>query len=248
MNTVFGTSLYTYTLSYIIGSIVKNMYKTDEEKEYFWNIFTRYISFFNAWSCIITIYRYIIPNVRSYASLMSHGDDEFVNDLFTFSAYLFVDGLFSLPDIIKKINTDTITSILHHFIGGLGIFIIASQRQGLGMGAYFAATEISTPLLHISWILYNNKINGLVTNIVFGAFYIVFTVSRILTIPLLSYYLWINSNITATLPIFHWFMVYFGCGSLIALNILWYVMLTIKFGNLLGCHPANKAECKRKLD
>jgi len=245
---VFGTYLLIYAFLYIIGYLTKAIFKTDEEKEHYWNIFTRCVSFFNAWSCIVTIYQYIIPNIGSYASLMAGGDDEFVNDLFRFSAYLFVDGIFDLSRLIKNPNTDAITSFLHHFIGGLGIFIIATHRQGLGLGAYFSATEISTPLLHISWILYTNKINGLFTTIIFGSFYIVFTVSRILTIPLLSYYLWINYNITATVQIFHRFMVYFGCGSLMTLNILWFIMLTIKIANLLGCLQTNKSECKLNQD
>jgi hypothetical protein len=179
---------------------------------------------------------------------MYNGEVGFVNGLLRFSAYLFVDGIFFIPEIIKNPNTDTITSILHHCVGGLGIFIIATQRQGLGMGAYFATTEISTIVLHISWILYVNKIKGIFTTIIFSLFYMIFTLSRILTIPILIYYLWINANITATLPIFHWFMVYIGCYSLMILNVIWFIMLTRKVVPMLYCNDSIRNKEKIKQD
>ena len=197
-------------------------------EQYWWDCFTRVISFVNAVFCINGIVRYILPNPGSYLFLLAEGDDGFVNTLYCFAAYLFVDGLFNTPQYLKKLNTDSITSLLHHYVGGLGIYMIAANRNGLGLGAYFAATEISTPLLNISWFLHTNKIKGTFTNLIFGLFYIVFTISRILTIPFLMYYLYTNNTIIGELSLGKYIMVYGGSLTLVLLNVTWFAMLTKK--------------------
>lgn len=211
-----------YLFIYIIASYIRLRLKSNE-KEYFWNCFTRVVSLTNAISCIYNVY-YITSD---YINLKYVGTNYFVDNLFRFSAYLFVDGLFILF-YTRKINTDFLTSIAHHFVGGFGIYLIAHQRLGLGLGAYFAGTEISTPFLSLSWLLYTNKINNWFTYAVFGLLYLVFTISRIFTIPLLCYYIWYNTVDIFGLNITEFIMVYFGSGVLMLLNITWYILLTKK--------------------
>ncbi len=209
------TLLFVYIFMYIL---LKN-------HEHRWNVFTRLVSLCNSFQCtamaiyMVTVYYTDIMDINWV------GDDNVINSLRMFSTYLFIDGIFCLPSIISKPNLNGLTSILHHFVGGFGIYLIAKQRMGLGLGVYFAWTEVSTPLLNLSWYYYTNKIK---TKFVYGLFYIVFTLSRIVTIPVILGYIYVNRNIIYQLPSLHYWMVHGGSYTLITLNIVWFVMLTRK--------------------
>jgi hypothetical protein len=196
------------------------------------------MSMINAIQCVKGVLTSILFKTGDYYDLNYVGDDGLIHTLTWFYIYLLVDGSFMLLttiskaieniENIKNINTSDITSLLHHFVGGFGIYLISRQRLGLGLGIYFAFTEISTPLLNISWFLYSNNIKGKWVNYIFIVFYLVFIASRILTIPSLIDYIKSNNNNIEQLSIINYIMVYLGTSVLMILNITWVMMLTIK--------------------
>jgi len=139
--------------------------------------------------------------------------------LFQFSYYLFVDGLFQLPDL-KNFSFPLLLSILHHLVGGLGIYMIANNEMGFFLGYYFALTEISTPFLNLSWFFRKDFL--------FKIFYIFFFSSRIATFPLLLEYLSDNTEYIMLLPVQQRFMSFYGSYTLIVLNLVWFIFMTKK--------------------
>ena len=206
------------------------MYALLKNHEYMWNVFTRLVSLCNSFQCTAMAIYTVAVYYTEIFDINWVGNDNVIRSLYMFSTYLFIDGIFCLPSIVSKPNLNGLTSILHHFVGGFGIYLIAKQRMGLGLGVYFAWTEVSTPLLNLSWYYYTNKIK---TNnkIVYGLFYIVFTLSRIVTIPAILGYIYVNRNIIYQLPSLHYWMVHGGSYVLITLNIVWFVMLTRKLNS-----------------
>jgi len=199
-----------------------------------WNIFTRIGSTLNAIRCVYMVIAVIKSSDQDkYYNLSTVGDDYVITTLYLFSAYLFVDGVFHIPSLIRNPSYSSILSILHHFVGGLGIYLIAARNLGLGLGIYFAWTEVSTPLLNMSWVLYNYKIKNLFTYLIFGMFYIIFVIARICTIPILISYIIYNHDIIHKLGWIEFIMVYYGSGILASLNITWWIMLTRKLYEMI---------------
>ena len=210
-----------YTLVYILLQKIIN-------HEYLWEIFTRSVSLINALQCIGFVFSYVMPNWNNYLHLNEVGHPDVIRGLYWFAAYLIVDGLFYLPRFITTPTIPEFTTVVHHFVGGFGIYLIAEQRRSLWLGSYFAWTEISTPLLHLSWVFYTNKIVNRWSKVVFGSFYLAFGFARIATIPILIYYINSNSILISKEPLLQWFMVYAGSGTLILLNSIWFIMLSFK--------------------
>lgn len=178
-------------------------------------------SILNALQCVYMVFYYFDNN---YLNLLYTGNEYVVNSLFWFASYLFIDGSFKVKSVITNCDTKGITSLLHHFVGGLGIFMIAYNRKGLGLGIYFAFTELSTPFLNLSWLAHSH--NFKYAKLLFILFYITFLLCRIVTIPWLIYYLIHNYSLIETLPWYDYSMVYGGCLTLIFLNIIWFIMLS----------------------
>ena len=230
LNPVFTNAfiviLSCYLPLYLITLFIKN--------NDLWNIFTRITSTLNAMSCVYMVINVITSeNMNIYYNMVTEGDDHVITSLYWFAAYLFVDGVFYIPTLIRKPNFQTVMSMLHHFVGGLGIYLIAHEQLGLGLGLYFAGTEISTPLLNLSWILYNYNIKNLFAYIEFGIFYFVFVIARIFTIPILVNYLIYNHEYIQTLTGVKFLLAYCGSGTLALLNITWSIMLTLKIWGML---------------
>lgn len=203
-----------------------------------WNIFTRITSTLNAISCIYMVINVITSeNMNIYYDMVTEGDDHVITSLYWFAAYLFVDGMFYIPTLILKPNFQTVMSMVHHFVGGLGIYLIAYEQLALGLGLYFAGTEVSTPLLNLSWVLYTYNIKNLFAYIEFGIFYFVFVIARIFTIPILVNYLILNHDNIQTLTGVKFVLAYCGSGTLALLNITWSIMLTLK---ILGIVKSKK--------
>lgn len=211
--------------------------------KYSWEIFTRSVSLLNAIQCIWMVFGYVLPNYSQYFKLDHPGTPDLVRGLHWFAAYLLVDGLFYLPDFITSPTVQMFTTVAHHFVGGFGIYLIAREGRALGLGTYFAWTEISTPLLHLSWILYTNKIVNRWATTIFISFYLVFGLARIATIPILLSWIRTNSDLIAIEPFIQRSMAYVGSWTLIGLNSVWFIMLTIKASKMLCPVPP-----KRKKD
>lgn len=195
----------------------------------YWDIFTRIMSTINAIVCINAIYRVLTcETITIYSFLYHYGSNTLANGLTWFYIYLLVDGGFYLIYFIRNVNLSNFTTLAHHVVGGYGIYLIATERMGLGVGLYFAATEISTPLLNLSWYLYTNKIENKFSNMIFTLFYIVFVLTRVITIPFLCYYLYVNHISIQQLNWLHYIMLYGGSSCLVGLNIVWTIMLSKK--------------------
>jgi len=197
-------------------------FKTLSKNNNLWELFNAMFSTINAVQCVYVVFKY--ANYKYY-DLLYEGDDYVIQSLYYFAAYLFVDGIFIFSSTYRKPDSRRITSLLHHFVGGIGIFMIALNRKGLGLGLYFAGTELSTPLLNISWLSYYYNIK---VKIIYLLFYLTFVFARILTIPLLISYLINNSYSIDNLSIGKYTMVYGGSSVLILLNLTWFIMLTKK--------------------
>ncbi len=118
-----------------------------------WDISTRTVSTANAVRCIyISVYSLLYYYQKMW-DFNWQGDDLIIKYLYGFSSYLLIDGIFS----VIKVNKISITNIIHHIVGGYGIYLIVTRRLGLGFGIYFCFTELSTPFLNISWFLYNSN-------------------------------------------------------------------------------------------
>jgi hypothetical protein len=190
---------------------------------FFWNCFTRFISTLNSIQCIYFSIYILFTESQIFQLYYSTNNVSF---LYRFSNYLLVDGLFHL--ILFYINPKSqklsdLTFVIHHFIGSLGIFFIANENKGIFLGCYFAFTELSTPLLHLSWLIRHQKI--------FKIFYFAFFTCRLLTAPLLSLYLFLNRHEINQLPLIHYVMVYYGSICIFLLNCIWFIYLTQKYRN-----------------
>ncbi len=194
---------------------------------YKWDCFTRIMSTINAVQCTC-MSLYVLNNNVGIWNILQGGEDLETYSLLSFATYLFVDGLLQLPDLITQFSPSLVLSVLHHFVGGYGIYLIGSRRIGLFLGIYFAITEISTPFLNLSWWFYRNKIQNVESKSVFITFYILFVVFRIFTIPLLGLYLFINFSTINNLKLVEYVMVYYGSLILVLLNSIWFIMLSIK--------------------
>ena len=217
-----------YFILHKILSQIESLENKITRHEYSWEIFTRIVSLFNSLQCIGFVFSYVMPNFNDYLELNEVGHPDVIRGLYWFAAYLIVDGVFCLREFVKTPTIPNLTTVVHHFVGGFGIYLIAEQRRSLWLGSYFAWTEISTPLLHISWVLYTNKIDNKWSRGVFLSFYLVFGLARIATIPILIYYIDHNSLLIYQNPLLQWFMVYAGSGTLIILNSVWFIMLSLK--------------------
>ena len=184
-----------------------------------WDSFTRAVSLCNALQCIYMVIR-TATNTSDLFNFEYQPNPYSTNSLFIFSAYLCVDGIFQLPDLLN-FSFGSILSIIHHMVGGFGIYLIANERLGFFLGFYFAMTEISTPFLNLSWFYR--------TDLTFGIFYFLFIFSRIASIPLLLYYLNQNAIHIYQLSSLKSFMCFYASYALIALNCIWSVFLTTKF-------------------
>jgi hypothetical protein len=183
-----------------------------------WDKFTRLISTINAIQCISMVYNetFYTETVGLY-NIYYIADEKSLKSLYFFASYLFVDGIFQLFD---KLSLNLILSLLHHFVGGLGIYIIADTQMGFFLGYYFAMTEFSTIFLNLYWF-YRKKFILII-------FYIFFVICRIFTSPILFEFLSANSQNISTVEPLYYNMVYYGIYTLTILNFIWFVFLTKK--------------------
>ena len=205
-------------LIYIISYILAYLYLNRKG----WDIFTRIISTLNAFQCMYMAGRNLF-NTKMF-DLYYVADEASLNSLYLFSTYLVIDGIFIIPDFSVKFSIQTFLSLLHHFLGSLGIYLIASNQKGFFLGFYFAMTEISTPLLNVLWVY--KKTNILKT------FFYLFTLCRIVTIPILLLYLHFNKTQIRTLSFVNCFMSFYGSYALILLNLIWFHFLSKKVSEI----------------
>ena len=188
-----------------------------------WQKFTKIISMINAIQCVIMVFYnlYIYENIElSLNHLYFFPDIWSTYSLYFFCSYLYIDGMFDFLNnfLQSSFNILSLMSLLHHFVGGYGIYLISTNRLGFFLGFYFAMTEISTIFLNISWH-YRTKTT-------FKIFYFTFFVCRILTIPLLLSNISKNSFYLTFLPDYYISFIYYGSYCLILLNITWFILLT----------------------
>lgn len=220
-----------YIILYII-SFTWCKYTALHFKKYSWNLFTRLMSTFNSIVCLSLVV-YTCCNFTHLSSIYSDinsdiHDDLSINLLFSFSSYLFVDGLFifSTFDFHKSLSDFkylflNLLILAHHFIGSLGIGLIAYTEKTLFLGIYFACTEFSTFFLNLSWYYYDNLV-------FFNYFYWSFIFSRLLTLPFLWFYIYLNLSDIYLLPILQFCFVIYGCLLMTLLNLVWFIFIHFK--------------------
>ena len=214
---MFVQTLYYLSPCYLLAYLLLPNRKS-------WDSFTRIISTINALQCIYMVCNEILNKNLNNKDLFLFDYQPYpnsINSLFIFSAYLCVDGIFQLPDLYTNFSFGLVLSIVHHVVGGLGIYLIADARLGFFLGFYFAMTEISTPFLNISWVYRNN--------LTFYIFYFLFLFGRISSIPFLLIYLEQNVDPIYQLSSLESFMCFYASFALIALNCIWGLLLTVKF-------------------
>lgn len=188
-----------------------------------WDSFTRIISTLNSLSCSYMFFHTFYNWENRFFDLHFIGNEYQINSLFWFASYLFVDGIFQLPDLSLDLNL--ISSLFHHFVGSFGIYLIAKTKMGFFLGFYFSMTELSTPFLNLSWA-FRKKL-------LFYIFFFLFTISRILTFPLPLFYLKVNETKLLELIPLYYEMAYYGTYTLISLNFLWFLFLINKIRNII---------------
>ena len=227
METEFVLNTILYILpAYISIYWVFNITGDFKHGRFLWDCFTRLMSTLNAIICCVMVYYEL--NNKKLLFIMERTGDFSTYSLLLFASYLFIDGTLQLPDLITKPSFNLILSITHHFVGGYGIYLIGSERKGLFLGVYFAATEISTPLLNLCWYLRKTNTDEAYTRKLFFIFYILFIMSRIITIPILLYYLNYNAYLISELEPIQEMMVYYGSYTLVLLNTFWFLAITKK--------------------
>ena len=231
MMTEFIYILFPYIFSLYVAVYYyfnfSNYYRKKIGK-YKWDCFTRIISTINALQCTYMALNAINDNKVDIWALTSKKTSFETYSFLSFALYLFVDGIMQLPDLITHFSSGLVLSILHHFIGGYGIYLIGIRNVGLFLGIYFALTEISTPLLNLSWWLYRKNIVNNFSKKIFVSFYGLFLIFRIFPIPILYLYLYINSMEINNLDLTYYYMTYVGTLTLVLLNSIWLIFLTLK--------------------
>jgi len=188
-------------------------------KTEYWFIFTRLCSTINALQCLLFLITQSMLETDNLWDFYYVADNQWY--LYRFSQYLFLDGIFGLLNGNKEEHKVLrIMSIIHHFIGGLGIFLMAYQKLAFFLGLYFAMTEFSTLFLNLYWYQHEKKY--------FVMFYGAFFCCRILTIPLLFSYLSHNHNNILQLGMINYFLAYYATYLLILLNSTWFLGMTYK--------------------
>ena len=218
-----------YIMSYLLAYLYLNRKG--------WDIFTRIISTLNALQCVYMVSKNLF-NAKMF-DLYYVADETSLNSLYIFSTYLVIDGIFIMPDFSSQFNPQIFLSLLHHFLGSLGIYLIASNQKGFFLGFYFAFTEVSTPLLNVLWVWKNPTLLKM--------FFYLFTACRIFTIPILLLYLQINKSAIQSLTPLNRFMSFYGSYSLILLNLIWFYYLRKKVSNL-QIQKTNKKEINKTLE
>lgn len=110
----------------------------------------------------------------------------------------------------------------HHVIGGLGILLIWQTHTLYPGGLYFVITETSTPFLNLCWLLIKFEAKDTVIfKIAFLGLFLSFFIVRWGGGVMLWLYIWNNLH---TILVTHWFIrfyIFFGCGTVTILNLVW---------------------------
>lgn len=210
--------MWLYLFPYcIVYSILYLSPVEKEKKRFLWDIFTRLMSTMNSFLCLLMVFSEIL-NIIPMFKLEYKSTDSNNYYLYLFVYYLVTDGIFDILynwlEDFKNFKRSDILGVIHHFIGAYGIYLIASTRLGFFLGFYFSFTELSTPLLNLSWVIRSDKM--------FAYFSASFFLCRILSIPLLLQYLNVNSDSLNKLTFIQYTMSYYASYTLIILNTVWF--------------------------
>ena len=121
--------------------------------------------------------------------------------------------------------------ILHHLVGGLGIYLFSTSKIMWLLGLYFELTELSSVFLNLTWILYKLK---LVKTLEFKIFAIMLLLSYFI-IRIIGglaawwyiyhHYDWLTSNASLFIQIY----CFGGTGIIFCMNVMWFYKLIKKF-------------------
>lgn len=119
--------------------------------------------------------------------------------------------------------------IIHHIIGGSGLFSMWLTRKTWLVGLFFELTEISTIFLNITWVHIKLKITHLITFKVASALLILsYIVIRIWGGLLMFIYLYNFKSIILTWNLYIRSYAILGPTIIFILNIYWFYRLILK--------------------
>lgn len=135
---------------------------------------------------------------------------------------MFLYLLFDMLLMILMPDDGDLLWVFHHLIGGVGIALIRESHTVWPIGLYFVITELSTPFLNLCWLLIKFDMQKSVLFHVSTLFlFITFFGIRWGGGFLLWWYIWFNLE---TIFHTHWFIcfyIFFGCGTVTVLNLIW---------------------------
>jgi len=247
-DTVVNLYVYKYIVTLLLTYLSARLsYKWFNLDRVWWDSFTRVISTINALICFyVTVVTVELSSDQAWMQFYYRGNDE-TRQLFMFMpAYLFVDGTFQVIDLIetsknsrtgrtdrsdrsyKWLTLDNAVGLIHHGVGSLGMWMIISTCRAYAVGLYYAATELSTPFLNLSWGLNKAKVKDIRLSAAFCLFALFFFIFRIASIPVLHEFIDDNWSHIYELPLTQYIMIVWGTRCLTILNLFWFYQIVKK--------------------
>lgn len=226
---------YSFGLYFTVYAFVYSLVQFKILSQTDFKNFTYISSTINALYCIWRSLGHLLLKDALYDDIANpfdfYHDQQFGNWwLMSFAAYLINDGLW-ISVTCDLTKPATWLNLLHHFLGGLGIFLISYWNIAYTLGLFFAYTELSTPLINCSWWLYKTESNKTILNIIYVCAVIVFFFARFISLPVIYYWIRVNEDIISKIGgIVYWY-VYLGVNIMTLLNTVWMSQLFRKFLN-----------------
>lgn len=194
--------------------------RTYDKFKYYWGLYTRVISTISALYTISGVY-YAYKYEDHWLTFFAVNNNTSRYIISWMPLYLFVDGIFEIPILFIYPNIHNLLVVLHHFIGGMGMYYLLNENKGYYIAIFFAGTELSTPFLNLSWLMLQFKINNILSTGIFLIFFTTFLIARIIPIPFLAYYLYYNIAYIIDMNAYYQIMIFGGSLFITCLNLKW---------------------------
>lgn len=139
--------------------------------------------------------------------------------------------------------------IVHHIVGGFGIFFIWWYNNVWLLGLFFELTELSTIFLNITWAYVHYKWKKtIIFHVCAFMLMITYFVIRWIGGVFMFYYIYDHHEYVWSLPLFRSVYVYFGTITIFILNIIWGIKLLVRVSQQikeLTSEPEKKPKSKK---
>lgn len=149
-----------------------------------------------------------------------------VDIMFGYIVYDTTHELFFTP-----LPSDRLT-LAHHILGGISLltakYYLCQECMRLHMVIFLA--EVSTPFLHLGWLLYNlgfDTSNSAFVGVLYGLVMVLFLVFRVILGPFLFWQVFSSKELRDEFPVLYYLnVVVVGC--FVLLNMYWFFLLLRK--------------------